>query len=80
MNISRFETDKRGKEYQMEYSFDEKSVVSKQTKLEFVLNKSIKDGTVRYHDFLCSDYDTLKLKGVTYSVGDYVELYGLGLN
>lgn len=40
--------EKRGKEYQAEYSFDEDVIKSKQCKLEFVLDKATKDGTVRY--------------------------------
>lgn len=40
--------EKRGKEYQAEYSFDEDVIKSKQCKLEFVLDKASKDGTVRY--------------------------------
>ena len=40
--------EKRGKEYQAEYSFDEDVIKSKQCKLEFVLDKATKDGTVMY--------------------------------
>lgn len=48
MRAHHFSGEKRGKEYQPEYSFDEDVIKSKQCKLEFVLDKATKDGTVRY--------------------------------
>ena len=50
---------------------------SKQKRLQLFLNSAIREGSQKYLQNNLREYDCVKLKGITYSLGDFIELFDM---